>query len=431
MIESSVSGATSSIPNFNLTLLSPSGSTVPRRRRAPARSRSPTGRPRPALHPARVLGLRQRPVLRRHLRRHRPCGRAASAGAERPGRADARLGVRRRTSVQLGWTRAGLERRLGDHGLQGLPRHRERRRDAARDARHRHDATPTRRRANGTTYFYKVSAVNGVGEGALSNERSATGDAPTVPARRPDRRDRGQRRRRARVERAGLERRLGDHGLQGLPRHLERRRDAARRRSAPARATPTRPSPTATTYFYAVSAVNAVGEGAQSNERSATPPTVPAAPTLNAPTAGNGLVTLAWSAPRERRLRDHGLQALPRHLERQRDAARDARHRHELHRHGRQQRHDLLLRGRRATNAVGDSAPSRTSARPRRSCRRTRRRRRSRAASTCSSRAPTSSRSTGRRRPTTSASRATRSTATACSCDTVTTTYFLDSGLAA
>ena len=43
--------------------------------------------------------------------------------------------------------------------------------------------------------------------------------------------------------------------------------------------------------------MNAVGEGGQSNERSATPPTLPAAPTLNAPTAGNGLVTLSWSAP--------------------------------------------------------------------------------------------------------------------------------------
>ena len=33
---------------------------------------------------------------------------------------------------------------------------------------------------NGTTYFYKVSALNGVGEGVLSNERSAT-PAPAIP----------------------------------------------------------------------------------------------------------------------------------------------------------------------------------------------------------------------------------------------------------
>ena len=37
--------------------------------------------------------------------------------------------------------------------------------------------------ANGTTYYYEVSAVNGVGEGALSNEQSATpqGSSATVP----------------------------------------------------------------------------------------------------------------------------------------------------------------------------------------------------------------------------------------------------------
>ena len=41
------------------------------------------------------------------------------------------------------------------------------------------------RPSNGTTYYYKVAAVNAVGEGALSNERSATPAAPRpCPARR-------------------------------------------------------------------------------------------------------------------------------------------------------------------------------------------------------------------------------------------------------
>ncbi len=35
--------------------------------------------------------------------------------------------------------------------------------------------------SNGTTYFYKVAAINGVGTGALSNERSATPRAPATP----------------------------------------------------------------------------------------------------------------------------------------------------------------------------------------------------------------------------------------------------------
>ena len=46
--------------------------------------------------------------------------------------------------------------------------------------------------------------------------------------------------------------------------------------------------------------MNSVGEGARSNERSATPAapaTAPGAPTLNSATAGNGSVALAWSAP--------------------------------------------------------------------------------------------------------------------------------------
>jgi len=56
-----------------------------------------------------------------------------------------------------------------------------------------------------------------------------------------------------------------------------------------------------TTYFYKVSAVNAVGEGAQSNEASATPSagaTVPSAPQnlTDAPARGKG-VQLNWSPP--------------------------------------------------------------------------------------------------------------------------------------
>ena len=52
-----------------------------------------------------------------------------------------------------------------------------------------------------------------------------------------------------------------------------------------------------TTYSYRVTAVNAVGESAPSNEGSATPATVPGAPTLNAPTAGNATVNLTWVTP--------------------------------------------------------------------------------------------------------------------------------------
>src|SRR5262249_5889459 len=51
------------------------------------------------------------------------------------------------------------------------------------------------------------------------------------------------------------------------------------------------------TDFHKGSAVNPVGEGVLSNERSATPATVPNAPTLTAATPGNGTVTVSWNAP--------------------------------------------------------------------------------------------------------------------------------------
>src|SRR5262249_55790750 len=55
-----------------------------------------------------------------------------------------------------------------------------------------------------------------------------------------------------------------------------------------------------TTYFYKVSAVNAVGESPLSLEKSATPTavaTVPGAPNLTNATGGNASVTLGWTAP--------------------------------------------------------------------------------------------------------------------------------------
>src|SRR5205823_6497535 len=52
-----------------------------------------------------------------------------------------------------------------------------------------------------------------------------------------------------------------------------------------------------TTYYYAVAAVNAAGEGPRSAERSAMPATVPGAPALTSAVASDRKVTLAWSPP--------------------------------------------------------------------------------------------------------------------------------------
>ena len=51
------------------------------------------------------------------------------------------------------------------------------------------------------------------------------------------------------------------------------------------------------TYYYRVSANNSLGEGAESDEVSITPAGVPSAPTLNTATPGDGYVVLAWTAP--------------------------------------------------------------------------------------------------------------------------------------
>ena len=51
------------------------------------------------------------------------------------------------------------------------------------------------------------------------------------------------------------------------------------------------------TYYYEVSAVNGVGEGPRSSERSATATTVPAAPSLQSATATGQSVSLAWTGP--------------------------------------------------------------------------------------------------------------------------------------
>jgi fibronectin type 3 domain-containing protein len=52
-----------------------------------------------------------------------------------------------------------------------------------------------------------------------------------------------------------------------------------------------------TTYYYRLSAINAVGEGPKSDEASATPCTVPDAPVNLEATGGDGKVDLSWTKP--------------------------------------------------------------------------------------------------------------------------------------
>ncbi len=106
-----------------------------------------------------------------------------------------------------------------------------------------------------------------------------------------------------------------------------------------------------TTYYYKLTALNAVGESTLSNERSATPgapASVPGAPGLDSASPGAGTVTLNWSAPTSNGgSAVTGYRVYRSHHERQRDVARHARPRDELRRLQPGQRHHLLLRRQR------------------------------------------------------------------------------------
>lgn len=150
--------------------------------------------------------------------------------------------------------------------------------------------------ANGKTYYYRVSAVNALGEGPLSNEASATpatvpgppltlsavaGDSQITLTWNPPADDGGSPITNYRIYRGtspGTEVLLSELGnvLSYIDSGLT----------------------DGQTYYYKVSAVTNVGEGPKSNEASATPTTHPGAPTgflavLSGLSSEN--VTLTWS----------------------------------------------------------------------------------------------------------------------------------------
>jgi len=154
---------------------------------------------------------------------------------------------------------------------------------------------------NGQTYYYKVSAVNAVGEGPLSTEASAT---PTAPATKP-----------------GAPRNLqatpgdgqvtldwqapsNDGGSPILLYTIYRGFSSGGEAlliAVPVVTTYTDATVTnGVTYYYKVSATNAIGEGPKSNEASATPSapaTLPGAPQGLSATPGDTTVSLTWSPP--------------------------------------------------------------------------------------------------------------------------------------
>jgi fibronectin type 3 domain-containing protein len=147
----------------------------------------------------------------------------------------------------------------------------------------------------GITYFYKVTAKNVNGEGPLSNEASAT--PPNVPFAPLN---------------LGADAGVGYIVLTWEAPSSDGGSPITNYRIYKGTASDseiflveignmltyndTNVSP-GVTYYYKVTAVNAVGEGPLSNQASATPPTVPTAPLNLTASTGDGYVYLSWSEP--------------------------------------------------------------------------------------------------------------------------------------
>ena len=157
---------------------------------------------------------------------------------------------------------------------------------------------------NGLTYYYQVSAVNGPGEGAKSNEASATPNPPPPPPSPPSAPTNlvatGGNAQVALTWQAPT----SNGGSQITNYRVYRGTTSGGKTLLATLGVVTSYTDTSVTngvtYYYQVSAVNSVGEGPRSNEATATP-SAPAAPPT-APqglvaTGGVGTVTLVWSPP--------------------------------------------------------------------------------------------------------------------------------------
>lgn len=147
--------------------------------------------------------------------------------------------------------------------------------------------------SGGTTYYYRVAAVNAIGVGDLSNEVSATpATAPAAPTASAADGGNGT------VAVTWAAPKDGGSPVTGyqISRGLTPGTETAYASVASATSFVDTAVSTGTTYYYRVAATNAIGTGAQSAEAAATPTTVPAAPTLTA-TGGKSQVSLSWTTP--------------------------------------------------------------------------------------------------------------------------------------
>jgi len=153
---------------------------------------------------------------------------------------------------------------------------------------------------DGTTYYYKVTAVNSVGESARSNELSATpfAVAPSAPTLTNAAAGTG-----TVALTWSAPSSNGGSAISGYRIYRGTSSGGETLLTTAGNVTSWTDTSVAngTTYYYKVSALNSAGESASSNERSATPTaaaTAPGAPTLTGASAGrHGGVALTWSAP--------------------------------------------------------------------------------------------------------------------------------------
>ncbi|MNO29393.1 Endo-1,4-beta-xylanase A precursor [compost metagenome] len=146
---------------------------------------------------------------------------------------------------------------------------------------------------NGTTYYFVVKAVNGGGDSAASAEVSATPQvsAPGAPVLQTAVPGNG-------TVSLNWEPAAGASGYaiyqSTVPGNYGQPAGTVAGSVYSYHATGLT---NGTTYYFAVKAANPGGDSALSNEVSATPRTVPAAPVILSTTAGDGLVTITFAAP--------------------------------------------------------------------------------------------------------------------------------------
>jgi fibronectin type 3 domain-containing protein len=155
--------------------------------------------------------------------------------------------------------------------------------------------------ANGTTYYYKVAAVNAAGTSPQSGEASATpqpaATAPSAPQSLTAVGSNG-------AVQLSWTAPASNGGAAVTGYNVYRGTSAGGEGSTPVATNVTTTGFTdtglanGTTYYYTVKAVNSAGTSPPSTEASATPQaTVPSAPLGVTASAGNAAVTVSWSAP--------------------------------------------------------------------------------------------------------------------------------------